>query len=74
MNLHPFYDVAANADRKIKEGWTTHQQFNCAGCGQKQTMPDENVFHKKGKCEECGHITDIERDGCNFMAISGGKK
>jgi hypothetical protein len=68
MNLHPFYDVAKNAQSKIAEGWETYQQFNCAHCGAKQTMPDANVFHKKGKCEECGHVTDIERDGCNFMA------
>ena len=68
MNLHPFYEVAANVQRKIAEGWTTYQQFNCVYCGAKQTMPDANVFHKKGKCEECSQVTDIERDGCNFMA------
>ena len=68
MNLHPFYEVAKNADSKIGEGWTVYQQFNCAHCGQKQTMSDANVFHKKGNCEECGKVTDIERDGCNFMA------
>ena len=68
MNLHPFYEVAKNAQSKIAEGWTTYQQFNCFHCGQKQTMPNGNVFHKKGKCEECGKVTDIERDGCNFMA------
>jgi hypothetical protein len=68
VNLHPFREVAANAQNKIAEGWTTYQQFNCASCGAKQTMADANVFHKKGKCEECGAVTDIERDGCNFMA------
>jgi hypothetical protein len=68
MNLHPFYEVAAHAERKIAEGWTTYQQFNCAHCGAKQTMPDSNIFHKKGKCEECQGVTDIEHDGCNFMA------
>jgi DNA-directed RNA polymerase subunit RPC12/RpoP len=73
MNLHPFDEVAANAEKMIGEGWTVYQQFNCADCGAKQTMDDKNVFHLKGRCEECGHITDIKKDGCNFMAVSGGK-
>jgi hypothetical protein len=34
----------------------------------KQTMPDQNKFYTHGKCEECSKITDIEKDGCNFMA------
>ena len=72
MNLHPFDKVAANADRKIKEGWTVYQQFNCAHCGVKQTLPDKNVFHHKGTCEQCGALTNIYRDGCNFMAVSDG--
>ena len=74
MNLHPFYEVAENAQRKIAEGWNVYEQFNCAHCGAKQTMSDPNRFHKKGKCEECGKVTDIEKDGCNFMAVSGGAK
>jgi ribosomal protein S27E len=68
MNLHPFGEVEAHAKRKQQEGWTTYQQFNCAGCGAKQTMPDKNRFFARGKCEECGHVTDIVKDGCNFMA------
>ena len=71
MILYPFYEVANNALDKVNQGWTTFQQFNCAGCGRKQTMPDKNVFHKKGKCEACGHVTDIEKDGANFMAVKG---
>lgn len=68
MKVFPFYEVAANAESKIKQGWTIFQQFNCAGCGVKQTMPNANGFHKFGTCEECGHLTNIEKDGCNFMA------
>ena len=73
MNLHPFDDVVANADKRLKEGWTVYQQFNCAHCGAKQTMGDPNVFHAGGQCEECGHVTDIQKDGCNFMAMRGSK-
>ena len=74
MKVSPFWDVASNARRKMMEGWTTYQQFNCGHCGTKQTMSDPNRFHKKGNCEECGKVTDIEKDGCNFMAVSGGGK
>ena len=43
-----------------------YQQFNCAACGTKQTMPDPNVLYTSGRCEECGAVTDIARDGCNY--------
>lgn len=43
-----------------------YQQFNCAGCGMKQEMPDPNVLYTHGTCEECGAVTDIQRDGCNY--------
>lgn len=68
MKVSPFHVVAANADTKIKQGWKVYQQFNCAACGAKQTMPDENKFYTHGRCEECGHVSDLEADGCNFMA------
>ena len=71
MNLHPFEEVADNAANRIKDGWTVYQQWNCRHCGSKQTMPDANVFYTLGKCEECKRCTDIEADGCNFMATIG---
>jgi transcription elongation factor Elf1 len=69
MNLYPFYEVADEAHRAVKNGATVHQQFNCSHCGTKQTVETPNVFHKLGLCEECGHTTNIEQDGCNFMCI-----
>lgn len=68
MNLHPFDEVVKTAEEKMAEGWTIYQQFQCTACGEKQTMPDENKFYTLGRCEECGHLTDIVRSGCNFMA------
>lgn len=69
MNVHPWAKVLENANKKIKLGFTVHQQFNCSNCGAKQTMEKPNVFYKTGRCEQCGHVTDIERDGMNFMAM-----
>ena len=74
MMVSPFYEVVANAEKRMKDGWTIYQQFNCAHCGAKQTMPDADKFYIQGRCEECGKVTDIEKDGCNFMAVSGGRK
>jgi hypothetical protein len=68
MKLHPFNDVAIHAAATMAKGATIFQQFNCAHCGIKQTMDTPNKFFEKGTCEECGKITDIKRDGCNFMA------
>lgn len=73
MKLHPFDDVVKNATAKIADGWTVYQQFNCAKCGAKQTMPDENRFYIAGRCEECDHVSDLRKDGCNFMAVGGGE-
>ena len=72
MNLHPFDEVVANAERKIADGWKVYQQWNCTHCGTKQTMPDENKFFLSGRCEECGKLTNIKAHGCNFMATSDG--
>jgi hypothetical protein len=55
----------------MEKGGTIYQQFNCAQCGVKQTIDHANSFHKLGICEQCGHTTDIEHDGCNYMVILG---
>jgi hypothetical protein len=74
MNLYPFYDVVDKAIGDVlNQGGTVFQQWLCHHCGTKQTMELENKFYKKGTCEECGEITDIEQDGCNFMAVFANK-
>ena len=71
MKLHPFGAVIKQAEETIAKGGTVYQQWNCSACGVKQTMESANTFHKLGKCEECEAVTDIKRDGCNFMAVFG---
>lgn len=70
MKLHPFKDCVEGAELVIGRGVNVFQQWNCSHCGTKQTMPDLNIFYKKGTCEECGAMTDIEKDGCNYMAVA----
>jgi len=67
MKLHPFNECVTAAEEFMNRGHRIFQQFNCAACGAKQTMDIPNVFYRTGKCEECGHVTNIEKDGCNYM-------
>ena len=72
MKLHPFINCCARAKDIIDAGrGVVYQQWNCAHCGAKQTMPDANTFYKLGDCEECGRRTNIEKDGCNYMVAYG---
>jgi hypothetical protein len=68
MKLHPFYECVMQAKTLMTKGADVYQQFNCANCSTKQTMSKPNTFYKSGRCEECGYVTNIEANGCNFMA------
>lgn len=67
-----FYECAKGANEQILNGNTIHQKFWCSGCGEAQHMEKANAFYTQGKCEECGHITDIIKDGCNYLLIIKG--
>jgi hypothetical protein len=69
MNLYPLAEVAENAGSHMNEGATVYQQWLCAHCRVKQTMSEPNLFYTSGKCEECGLLTDIVKDGCNFAVV-----
>ena len=71
MKLHPFMDCVKQATKYMERGALVYQQFNCSGCGKKQTMDVPNTFFEKGICEECKHETDIVADGCNYMLTMG---
>jgi len=66
MKLYPFDDALTGAMEMMERGATFYQQFNCSFCGAKQTMGVPNKFFIEGICEECGNITDIKKDGCNY--------
>jgi len=70
---HPFDTIIASATEQIEAGATVYQKFTCAGCGNRLGMGEPNVFHTKGSCDKCDAITDIRKQGCNFMAVFEGK-
>lgn len=67
----PFFEVVAEADRRIAMGATIYQKFTCAGCGARLTIETPNVFHRTGSCDGCNVITNIEQRGCNYMLVMG---
>jgi uncharacterized Zn finger protein len=63
----------AVADRLIGMGAQVFQKFTCEKCGSRQTIMTPNTFYATGQCEECGHITDIVKRGCNYMVHASGE-
>ena len=72
MKVHPWDDCVKALQDRIKDPGTHFlQQFNCAGCGAKQTMDDLDVLYETGTCQECGHLTNIKQNGMNYMLMFG---
>jgi hypothetical protein len=69
MESHPFYRVAADAQEKVRQGFTIHQQFICCRCGAKQTMAEPNQFFQRGVCEQCRAETNLLIAGCNYLSM-----
>jgi hypothetical protein len=71
MSDFPIHECARTASHLIESGATIHQKFTCLACGARQTIAEANKFFTRGKCEECNHITDITKTGCNYLVIFG---
>ncbi len=66
-----FYSVVKEAEALIDDGAVIFQRFTCEACLARQTMPEPDRFYTSGKCDECGHVTNIVKNGCGFMLILG---
>lgn len=66
---HPLDEVIATANDIIEKGGMVLQKFTCGGCGNRLTMTKPNKFYTTGTCDKCGFLTDIAKDGCNFVAV-----
>jgi DNA-directed RNA polymerase subunit RPC12/RpoP len=66
------------ADGLIKTGSTVHFKWSCMGCGARQTFEEANKLYKTGRCEECGHVTDLfsaeARVNYLVIAVLGGSR
>lgn len=61
-------EIAAYSQRHHPRAYL-FQQFNCAGCGARQTMPYPDTLFIEGHCEECGTVTDLRKDGAWLIGL-----
>ena len=70
----PFDEVIAECRIKAAEGARCYQKFSCSKCGQRLTMEQPNMFWHEGACDQCGTLTDIKAQGCNYMLLMAGRR
>ena len=68
----PFVEIADQMQRHMLDGWDVFQKFTCANCGQRLTMAEPNMMWKEGDCDQCGHVTDIVKQGCGYSVVTPG--
>jgi predicted RNA-binding Zn-ribbon protein involved in translation (DUF1610 family) len=67
---YPLDECAATLQRLVENGATFWQKFTCANCGERKTMDVPNVLYTAGHCDSCGHLTNIEETGCNYLLLT----
>lgn len=72
MSDGPLELIAEECEELIAKGATIFQKFTCEACLARQVMTEPNVLYTSGKCDECGHVTDIQLRGCGFMYVASG--
>ena len=45
-------------------------KFDCGYCGTRQTFAEPNILFKKGLCEECQKVTELDRWGLSVLLSS----
>jgi hypothetical protein len=67
---YPLSECVKAADRIVKEQrGQVFQKWTCFRCKERKTAETPNLFTSYGHCIECGYVTDIEKSGCNYVAI-----
>lgn len=74
MTDFPFKEVCKAAEQLAKAGCAVHQKWTCEKCGERVTANTANYFTTFGHHEECGHITNIEKKGCNYIVYGDMRK
>lgn len=55
---------------EILAGYMTFwQKFTCAKCFARIQVETPNTLFELGHCQECGHYTDLKKDGCNYAVL-----
>lgn len=71
MKLIPFDKCVKSAEKWVKLGHTVHQRFACEACGN-DTLGIEkpNTFYELGECDQCKHVTNLRKTGCNYLLLA----
>lgn len=72
MKSHPLSKCLLTANEQVHLGNEVYQKFECDNCKAEQYIERPNTFYKYGKCEECNHITNLIKKGCNYLLIIKG--
>jgi ribosomal protein L37AE/L43A len=70
-NDYPLEECAKAAMEAMQRGATIYQKWTCEQCGDRVAGNTPNKFFTMGHHEDCGHITDLTKHGCNYLAIYG---
>ncbi|HEY7417410.1 MAG TPA: hypothetical protein VH593_19660 [Ktedonobacteraceae bacterium] len=68
----PLAECANMANKYIAGGAKVYQKFTCEKCGARLTIDQPNTFYESADCDRCGAVTDIKKNGCNYMMVTGG--
>ena len=66
---HDYGECARGAEHVIADGHTIFQKWWCAGCGHRCLASRANHWTPLCVCEDCGTITDVKQQGCNYAAV-----
>jgi hypothetical protein len=69
-NDYPLEECKRAAKELNRKGLFVYQKFTCSGCGRRLTMDVANTFFTEGSCDNCPTVTNIERQGCNYMVTN----
>ena len=72
--LHPqLADTMEGAVLCMRAGAAVYFQWDCLHCESRQVFSNPNEFHIRGKCEECGNISDLLSPSAHvgFMMMAG---
>ena len=71
-NDYPIEECAAACKKIIARGGTVYQKWTCENCGDRVTGNEPDKLFTHGHHEDCGHVTDIRKKGCSYIAILPG--
>jgi hypothetical protein len=68
---YPIEDCAKALERVLAQhpGTVFHQKWTCARCGERVTAGEPNKLFTSARHEDCGHVTDITKTGCNYLLM-----